>query len=52
MDGTPVASGGIGNKSVTPVYARCLQVTTKTALNKESNTNLVGFTPSLTVSYF
>jgi hypothetical protein len=49
MDGTPVASGGIGNKSITPLYLRCLQVTSKSALNKETNTSLVGFTPSLTV---
>ena len=50
IDATPVASGGVGNKSVTPVNIRCLQVTTKSALQAESNTSLIGFTPALTVS--
>jgi len=52
VDATPVASGGVGNKSVTPVNMRCLQVKTKTALQAESNTSLIGFTPTLTVSKF
>ena len=50
VDATPVASGGVGNKSVTPVNMRCLQVKTKTSLQAESNTSLIGFTPTLTVS--
>ena len=50
VDGTPIASGGVGNKSITPVNARFLQVKSKAALNDEDNCSLVGFSPSFTVS--
>jgi len=50
LDGTPIASGGVGNKSITPVNIRFLQVKNKTALNDEDNCSLVGFSPSFTVS--
>ena len=50
LDGTPIASGGVGNKSITPVNVRFLQVKSKTALNDEDKCSLVGFSPSFTVS--
>jgi hypothetical protein len=52
VDATPVASGGVGNSSVTPVNVRFVQVKTLSALQADSNSSLVGFTPSLTVRYF
>ena len=52
LDGTPIASGGVGNKSITPVNIRFLQVKNKAALNDEDNCSLVGFSPSFTVSNF
>ena len=51
LDGTPIASGGLGNKSITPVTIRILQVKYKASLNDEDNCSLlVGFSPSFTVS--
>jgi hypothetical protein len=52
LDGTPIASGGVGNKSITPVNIRFLQVKNKAVLNDEDNRSLVGFSPSFTVSIF
>ena len=51
QDGTPIQSGGVGNKSITPpVNMRILNVKTKDALNDENNCCLIGFAPSFTVS--
>ena len=50
QDGTPIQSGGVGNKSITPVNMRILNVKSKEALNDESNCSLIGFAPSFTVS--
>jgi hypothetical protein len=50
QDGTPIQSGGVGNKSITPVHMRILNVKNKESLNDENNCSLIGFAPSFTVS--
>ena len=50
QDGTPVQSGGVGNKSITPINMRILNVKNKESLNDENNCSLIGFAPAFTVS--
>jgi hypothetical protein len=50
QDGTPIQSGGVGNRSITPDKMRILNVKNKESLNDENNCSLIGFAPSFTVS--